>query len=1273
MSWTVRRSHLIVALVAALAVVLTPLPAVAAPATTALPAVTLPAPEVAITTGLLTGDANPATGSLTFPCCVGAVALDYRDRSIGADIGERGVITEFSLVNRSASSRVTEADWSLWYSDDNVTYTELTGWSFTDAVVGGEQILTFGFEVEARYLKAHSAFGDDAFTFAIASKVGVHARARLGVDPVVPITTGVLTRDPNPAAGTLTFPCCAGATALDYRDRSLGADLGAPGTITEVSLVNRSASSRVTEADWSLWYSDDNVTYTELTGWSFSDTVVDGQQIHTFSGFEVEAQYLKVHSAFADDAFTFVLASGPTGMRVRAVLAPAEPSLAAGYKLLTPDWDPATGRIPGEFDPDATAMGIDYLRRSVVADVGGVSTIHEIRLRDSNASTRITAADYSLWSSTDNLRYRPIEGWTLTASTVGGRTVHSFTGFDVEARYVKVTTGFSDAGSSFTLAVPAQDFLVFGTEPVVEPADAGLQVIDSWEVTTDASFPDASDPSTMEAYRPAVTRTPNGDLLMLFNTSTDGNPGGEIRLMRSTDDGQTWGTSTVLATPSLWPDGSMASSRGLTTLSDGTVLALYGEVVNHVRFNNREGVQYVARSTDNGHTWSGVTTPIAMPEPFREQFQAGGRILETDDGTLLLPFWGSRTLAEHWETTPTPNTAAVLRSFDGGVTWSDLNVVAHDPHSPSLAAGFATYPNPTGPSEFDVKQMPDGRIVAMIRTNNVVDPMQFQLVRAYSDDDGATWSEPQATGYLGPAFSFEFASCTASLPGDQSKLVIGHRGLTTRGKAIVAVSFDEGATWQDQVFLEDPLGRDFYGLLGGEVEFVQLDDRRMLAFFQAADDDRPFVPPGEVVEPWRIMVNLIEDAAPADCAAQAAAARAELEASPTVFVERADRDEWTWALSSRNVVEPSTATVGEVAQTYADALSCRADQALALRDGDGALLDPAATLAAAGVESGDALRLSGETPVDRTVRIGTSLLDADPANRPIANWDDACAPTRIELDRRATSLGLDLVIPAGQAVSAVELHAAGPSTRLTAASYSLWSSDDNVTFTEVTGWSLATRAEAGGLVHRFEGLAVTDRYLKIANSFTNAVFSFVLEDPRHDIGVEFAARACDRTVSGPLAGRLSVTDGLTCLTGATVSGPVTVSAGASLAIRDSQVTGPVTAAGASGVEICGSTVAGRVQVSGTTGPVVVGGSALGCAPNTVSGPVTITANLDVVRIAGNTVAGPLSVSVNETSRLVPLVAGNTVSGPLQCAGNAPAVAGGGNQVTGPRTGQCAAL
>lgn len=146
----------------------------------------------------------------------------------------------------------------------------------------------------------------------------------------------------------------------------------------------------------------------------------------------------------------------------------------------------------------------------------------------------------------------------------------------------------------------------------------------------------------------------------------------------------------------------------------------------------------------------------------------------------------------------------------------------------------------------------------------------------------------------------------------------------------------------------------------------------------------------------------------------------------------------------------------------------------------------------------------------------------------------------------------------------------------------------------------------------------------------------------------------------------------TVVANTSVTGPLTVSPGASIALTGATINGPVWINGASAVRICGSTIRGPVVITGTTGPVLIGadGSPLsGCAGNTFWGPVVIVGSSGGTVFDGNQVHGTVTIA---DSAVGTEIGGNTITDLLACRGNAPAPvnAGGPNAVRGARLGQC---
>jgi hypothetical protein len=162
-------------------------------------------------------------------------------------------------------------------------------------------------------------------------------------------------------------------------------------------------------------------------------------------------------------------------------------------------------------------------------------------------------------------------------------------------------------------------------------------------------------------------------------------------------------------------------------------------------------------------------------------------------------------------------------------------------------------------------------------------------------------------------------------------------------------------------------------------------------------------------------------------------------------------------------------------------------------------------------------------------------------------------------------------------------------------------------------------------------------------------------------------------VTGSVSSNLTFSGGSWLLSGANVTGTITVVQGASVAIVNSTLGGVTTSNGAA-FALCGSTVNGAVNVSGATGPVVVGDPAGGnCAGNTLQSALTLMNNRAGVEVSHNgRIGGTVTLSGN--SGPATGVEANTIWGGLNCSGDAPAAVNNGqpNTVSGRRYGECGA-
>jgi len=144
---------------------------------------------------------------------------------------------------------------------------------------------------------------------------------------------------------------------------------------------------------------------------------------------------------------------------------------------------------------------------------------------------------------------------------------------------------------------------------------------------------------------------------------------------------------------------------------------------------------------------------------------------------------------------------------------------------------------------------------------------------------------------------------------------------------------------------------------------------------------------------------------------------------------------------------------------------------------------------------------------------------------------------------------------------------------------------------------------------------------------------------------------CATTVSGEWPRNLVVSNPGVCLSGAHVSGTVSVRTGASLSVASSTITGSLAATGASALRVCASTVEQSAKVNGATGYVLIGDRGEGenfdgCRANTVKGALTLSNDSGGATAVGNSVGSIKAATVSGAGgypfELAPRLAPNTL-------------------------------
>jgi hypothetical protein len=316
---------------------------------------------------------------------------------------------------------------------------------------------------------------------------------------------------------------------------------------------------------------------------------------------------------------------------------------------------------------------------------------------------------------------------------------------------------------------------------------------------------------TFSAARPAVTTCAGGPYELASDPAVSIGPdraylaaigihagagGGEesdldadVVVSSSADGGLTWGAPVVAGTSS---DPLVALDKE-TVVADpskpGTALVAWVQYTSSAPDRAANTNQtFVSRTSDGGITWS---TPMLSYDGGSEtQFH---QLVVLPGGAIVDAFIEAPTLSER---PPIPAQLRVVRSEDGGATWSPAVTAAQ--------VMFTAVVDPTGKDQVRgtgqgilAAAGPDGALYICWAEQHPQSESFLSVVR--SDDGGATWSEPTrvVSTRSGQPFVPQIAVAGDGRPGVTWYQVTGDAaGGRLSTEAWLAWSDDQGASWQ---------------------------------------------------------------------------------------------------------------------------------------------------------------------------------------------------------------------------------------------------------------------------------------------------------------------------------------------------------------------------------------------------------------------------------------------------------------------------------------------